>query len=74
MSFVQIVTAAGEVNATIIKGFLEGNGIKSSFGPEGRISYGMGSRGPNQSQNIFVDEADAETALRLLKEQGLITS
>ncbi len=73
MSMAQIVTAAGEVNASIIKGFLEGNGIKASFGPQGSIGN-TGSRGPNQPQHVYVSEDTAERALKLLKEQGLIKS
>lgn len=72
---IQIVTAAGEINASIIKGFLESNGIETSYGPGGNVSIlstGGGSMGSNQAQNIFVEDAKAEEALKLLKDQGLI--
>jgi hypothetical protein len=65
---IQIVTASGEANASIIKGFLDGNGIKATFGPQGFIAN-SGSRGSNQPQNVFVEEDKAEEAMKLLKEQ-----
>lgn len=68
---VQIVTASGEINASIIKSFLESNGIKSSYGPESMPN--IGSAGPNVPQTIYVDDDKSEQALRLLKKQGLIT-
>ena len=74
---VQIVTTSSEINASIIKGFLESAGIKITYGPSGNISMlaaGGGSMGPNQPQNVFVPKEKVEEALKLLKEQGLITS
>ncbi len=75
MAMVQIVTAAGEVNASIIKGLLESVGIEASYGPSGNISLMAprgGSMGPNQPQNVFVEEEKAEEAMALLREQGLV--
>lgn len=78
MAMVQIVTAAGEVNASIIKGLLESVGIEASYGPSGNISIvnmlisPIGSMGPNQPQNVFVEEEKAEEAMVLLREQGLV--
>ena len=72
---IQIVTAAGEVNASIIKGLLESAGIKATYGPSGNISIlssGGGSIGPNQPQNVFVEENNAEEAIELLKANWLI--
>ena len=72
---IQIVTANGEVNASIIKGFLESAGIRATYGPSGNISIlasGGGSIGPNQPQNVFVEEEKAEEAMSLLKDQGLV--
>lgn len=69
----QIANAADEMNASIIKGFLETHGIHSTFGP---MSSGTnsGTSGPNRRQHVYVEEKDAEQALKLLKEQGLIDS
>lgn len=59
---IQIVTASGEMNASIIKGFLESVGIKTNFGPHDSLAY-MGSRGPNQLQDIFVEESKSPKKL-----------
>lgn len=71
MSMAQIATASGEVNASIIKGFLEGAGIEVKFGMANNIhSGGIGS--PTMSQSIFVTEEKVEEAVKLLKNVGLI--
>ena len=67
---IQIVTASGEVNASIIKIFLESNGIRVSYGPESNPN--LGSAGPNVPQTVYVEEGKSGEALKLLKEQGLI--
>lgn len=72
MGMVQIVTASDVVNAEIIKGFLSGCNIEAKYGPRG--SGNRGSGGPNMQQTIFVEEDQADEALKLLKVQGLITS
>ena len=67
---VQIVTASGEVNASIIKEFLESVGIEAKYGPQG--SGNKGSGGPNMPQTVYVPEEKAEEALKILKEEGLV--
>ena len=68
---IQIVTAAGEINASIIKGFLESNGIETKFGM-GNTTHSRGVGSPAMEQSVFVEEDKAEEALKLLKDQGLI--
>jgi hypothetical protein len=68
----QIVTASDQTNAAIIRGFLESRGIRASFGPAGSVGLTMGTGAAGQDQHVFVEEKDADEALRLLKEQGLI--
>ena len=68
---IQIVTASGEINASIIKGFLESNGIEAKFGMGNNVhSNGVGSS--TMSQAVFVEEEKAEEAMALLREQGLV--
>ena len=70
----QIVTAAGEVNASIIKDVLESAGIRATFGPADSPFAYYGTLGPNQAQNILVPKDKVEEAMNLLKEQKLIKS
>ena len=69
---VQIATASGEINATIIKDVLESAGIHSTFGPADTAFSYLGTLGPNQAQNILVPKGNKEEAMKLLKEEGLI--
>lgn len=68
----RIVTAKGEVNASIIKDVLESAGIKTKFGPSDTPFSYYGTLGPNQSQDVLVPKDKMEEALKLLKEEGLI--
>lgn len=63
----QIITTPNEVNAALIKGFLEGYGIKASY------AHNTGRNGRVASCVVYVPEEKAEEALILLKEQGLIS-
>jgi hypothetical protein len=67
----QICQASGEINASIMKDFLEGNGIHSTCGPAGTNAYN-GSAGSGQAYLVFVMNEKKEEALKLLKEEGLI--
>jgi hypothetical protein len=67
MIMVQIVTSKGEVNASIIKGFLENAGIKASCARAG------GSHGGGVSWIVYVEQEKSEEALKFLKEQKLIS-
>ena len=71
---VQIVTAAGIVNAQIIVGFLEGFGIHATYAPAVDSFLWRGTSTPATSQHVYVTEEKAEEALKLLKEEGLIVS
>ncbi|MDO8575450.1 MAG: DUF2007 domain-containing protein [bacterium] len=69
MSMIQVVKAIDESNAAIIRGFLENNGIHATYSPD--INY----RGRvNISATVYVSEEKYEEALKILKEQGLISS
>jgi len=74
MGMKQIVTAAGIVNAQIIVGFLEGANIHATFAPAVDSLLWKGTTSATTSQSVYVSEEKAEEALKLLKEQGLITS
>ena len=62
----QIVTTPNEMNASLIKGFLENLGIKASYAPN------AGKHGQVAACTVYCDEEKWEEALKLLKEQGLI--
>ncbi len=74
MGMVQIVTAAGVVNAQIIVGFLENVGIHAKYAPAVDTLLWKGTTSAVTSQHIYVSKEKSEEALKLLKEQGLITS
>ena len=66
MKLVSVYTANGEAEAYIIKGILEENGIPcvlSSDVPSGIIGSGIGV------VKVMVDEAKAEEARELVREQ-----
>jgi len=73
MGMKQIVTANGEVNASVIKGFLENNGIQATLSIGNNVRSNALSSA-TMSYLVFAPEEKAEEALKLLKEQGLITS
>ena len=66
MDVVQAVTTVDEVNAAIIKGFLESNGIKASYSPR------MNRNGRARSCDVYMFEDKLAEATELLKKQGLI--
>lgn len=66
MAMIQIVTATNEVNASIIKGVLESNGIKASYAPN------TGRNGHVARCTVYCQEDKVEEALKLLREEGLI--
>jgi hypothetical protein len=68
MSMIQIVRAVNEVNASIIKEFLENNGIRASYAPN------SGRFGRVASCTVYCEEEKSEEAVALLKEQKLIES
>lgn len=63
----QIATTPNEVNASIIKGLLESNSIKSSY------ASNTGRLGRVASCTVYCEESKSEEALKLLKEKGLIS-
>lgn len=68
MDMVQIVTTPNEINASLIKGFLENIGIRTTY------ANNFGRSGQVAECTVYVPKEKLEEALRLLKEQGLITS
>ncbi len=73
MEMVQIATAMGVVNAQIIVGFLESVNIRAKYAPAVDSLMWKGATTATTSQHIYVSKEKAEEALKLLKEQGLIT-
>jgi hypothetical protein len=69
----QIVTSTNEINAAMIKGFLESRGIHATFGPAGNAGVGLGSAAAGQDQHVLVEPKNKEEALKLLREEGLIS-
>jgi hypothetical protein len=63
----QIHTTSGEIDATIIKGYLENNGISSFIYPAEDLgpSY-RAMRGPHVTYGIFVEEEKIKEALEAL--------
>ena len=64
----QIITSPNEINAALIKGFLENHGINATY------ANNTGKSGRVASCTVYVPEEKSEEALKLLKEEGLITS
>ncbi len=67
---IQISSAPSEIEASIIKGYLEAAGIPATIAPDNNnFSLGAnGYNGPNVTYVIFVDEEKAEEAKKLLME------
>jgi CheY-like chemotaxis protein len=65
---IQIVTTPNEVNAALIKGFLENHGIQASYAPN------VGKNGRVASCVVYCIENKKDEALELLKKEGLINS
>lgn len=70
----RICSAQGEVNAVIIKDFLESQGIKSSYAPDDSPFFlaSGASKGPTQVHSIYVERDKMEQAFSLLKKEGLL--
>lgn len=67
---IQVYSAQGEVNASIIKGYLEDAGIPATITPDNNnfsLSLHV-SKGPNVTYIIFVEEEKSEEAKKLLAE------
>jgi hypothetical protein len=67
---IQISSAPSEIDASIIKGYLDGAGIPATIAPDNNnfsLSLNV-SKGPNVTYVIFVDEEKAEEAKKLLME------
>lgn len=70
---IKICIAPSEVDANIIKGLLESEGIDASAAPgEGSLTIQAWGKGPNVNYNIFVPELDLEKASNILREHGFI--
>jgi len=65
---VQIAKTSNEVNASIMKDFLENNGIQASYSSNG------GRYGLTASCIVYCDQAKSDESLKLLRDQKLITS
>jgi hypothetical protein len=67
METVPIYKVRGEINASIIKDFLQSSGVPTYFGSiddgKRKISFGA-------TQMIYVDILNKEKALNLIREQG----
>jgi hypothetical protein len=67
METIPVYKVRGEINAAIIKDFLQANGIPAYFGSIGeggsRISLGG-------MQTIYVDKPKKDEALKLIEEAG----
>lgn len=66
----QVCTVANEMEATLIKEYLETAGISTSIAP-GRNNYSVGLQvplGPLHVHEVFVEPDKVEEARRLLKE------
>ena len=64
----QVARASNEVNASIMKSFLESNGIRASYSSSGS-RYGIAA-----SCIVYCDKEKIDEATKLLKDQGLIVS
>lgn len=68
---IKIFTTPSEMDASIIRGYLENGGIKASVAPgNNSLSIQGRSKGPNVPYDVFVPEDKVEEASKLLKENG----
>lgn len=67
---IKVYSAPSEVDASIIKGYLENVGILASIAP-GSNNFSLSlhvSKGPNVAHEIFVEEDKVEAAKKVLAE------
>lgn len=65
----KIHSVSSELDAAVVKGYLESVGIQASIAPSPRNPSGRYYPGPNVPYDIFVDEEKEEEAKHFLKER-----
>jgi hypothetical protein len=70
----RVGTIRGEVNASIIKGLFESQGIESSIAPDGMHLSSGASPGPAQPYSVYVQRDKVDQAVALLKEHNFMSA
>ncbi len=71
MAFIQIYVASGEMEANLVKGFLESMEIKSRIAPSNSylVQSATALATPNRPYGVYVEEEKAEEAKKILAER-----